>query len=130
MSTGVQTAVGKFVWHDHGSTGPGPPRRSSRGLVRLGVPKRFKPGEIDYEMVETNGQLHGGFGSPLRGILRRPRWMGHVLVKDVDEAVAPRRGCRRNDLGSSPMDMPEVGRMAVIADRQGAVHPPRTLPQG
>jgi predicted enzyme related to lactoylglutathione lyase len=46
--------------------------------------------------------------------------MGHVLVKDVDETVLRAEGAGGKIL-AEPMDMPEVGRMAVIADPQGAV---------
>jgi predicted enzyme related to lactoylglutathione lyase len=117
MSTGVQTAVGKFVWHDHGSPGPATATKFYADLFGWEY-ETFKPGEIDYEMVKANGQLHGGFGSPPGN--PPAQWMGHVLVKDVDETVLRAEGAGGKIL-AEPMDMPEVGRMAVIADPQGAV---------
>jgi len=117
MSTGVQTAVGKFVWHDHGSPNPATATKFYADLFGWEY-ETFKPGEIDYEMVKANGQLHGGFGSPPGN--PPAQWMGHVLVKHVDETVLRAEGAGGKIL-AEPMDMPEVGRMAVIADPQGAV---------
>ena len=117
MSTGVQTAVGKFVWHDHGSPDPATATKFYADLFGWEY-ETFKPGEIDYEMVKANGQLHGGFGSPPGN--PPAQWMGHVLVTDVDETVLRAEGAGGKIL-AEPMDMPEVGRMAVIADPQGAV---------
>ena len=89
MSTGVQTAVGKFVWHDHGSQDPATATKFYADLFGWEY-ETFKPGEIDYEMVKANGQLHGGFGSPPGN--PPAQWMGHVLVKDVDETVLRAEG--------------------------------------
>ena len=49
-----------------------------------------------------------------------PYWMSYVAVDDVDEAIA-----KAADLGGAvlmaPFDIPDVGRMGVIQDPQGAV---------
>ena len=49
-----------------------------------------------------------------------PNWMSYVAVDDVDEALA-----KAGDLGGAvivePFDVPEVGRIGVIRDPQGAV---------
>jgi predicted enzyme related to lactoylglutathione lyase len=68
-------------------------------------------------MITTNGQQHGGFGPAHMGA--PPHWIGHVLVDDADAA-----GARAESAGGqvlAAMDIPEVGRFAVIKDPQGAV---------
>jgi predicted enzyme related to lactoylglutathione lyase len=48
-----------------------------------------------------------------------PHWLPYIAVDDVDASAA-----KVKDLGgtvrSAPMDIPEIGRFAVVADRQGA----------
>ena len=115
MSTGVQTAIGRFVWHDHSSPDAATARKFYADLFGW---KYEKFGEMDYEMIKANGQLHGGFGSPPDN--PPTMWLGHVLVKDVDETVLKAEGAG-GKIVEAPMDIPDVGRMAVIADPQGAV---------
>ncbi len=117
MSTGVQTAIGRFVWHDHGSPDPAKATGFYGALFGWDY-ETFKPGEMDYEMIRANGQTHGGFGSPPGN--PPPQWIGHVLVKDVDETILRAEGAGGKIL-NEPMDIPDVGRMAIIADPQGAV---------
>ena len=57
MSTGVQTAIGRFVWHDHGSPDPAKATQFYSGLFGWEY-ETFKPGEMDYEMIKANGQTH------------------------------------------------------------------------
>ena len=117
MSTGVQTATGKFVWHDNNSTNVEKAKTFYIDLFGWGT-EIFKPGEIDYAMITAGGQMHGGFGAAQGGA--PSHWLGHVLVTDVDETVLRAEGAGGKVL-AGPMDIPEVGRMAVIADPQGAV---------
>ena len=62
--------------------------------------------------------MHGGFGKTMEGA-PPPHWLGHVHVEDVDETIAKveRAG---GELAAGPFDMPEVGRMGIVADPQGA----------
>ena len=117
MSTGVQTATGKFVWHDHGSPDPAKATQFYGELFGWEY-ETFKPGEMDYEMIKANGQTHGGFGSPPGN--PPPMWIGHVLVTDVDETILRAEGAG-GKIVVDPMDIPDVGRMVVIADPQGAI---------
>jgi uncharacterized protein len=117
MSTRVQTAVGRFVWHDHMSADPAKARDFYSKLLGWEV-EVWKPGEMDYPMITVNGETHGGFGPAQGGA--PSHWLGHVLVESADEAAQ-----RAQDAGGTvlaePMDIPEVGRMVVIRDPQGAV---------
>ena len=117
MSTGVQTATAKFVWHDHGSPDPAKAREFYGALFGWEF-ETFGPGEMNYEMIKANGQTHGGFGSPPGD--PPPHWMGSVLVDSAD-AAAERAKSAGGTILAEPMEIPEVGRLAVLADPQGAV---------
>lgn len=117
MSTGVQTLVGKFVWHDNVSTDVEKAKRFYTELLGWET-EVWKPGEMDYPMIMAGGQMHGGFG-PAEGDVPS-HWLGHVLVDNVDE-TAERAKSAGGKVVAGPFDIPEVGRMAAIADPQGAV---------
>jgi predicted enzyme related to lactoylglutathione lyase len=64
-------------------------------------------------------------GSPVGGLMKcpqpgsPPQWLAYVTVEDVDASAA-----KVTKLGGkvlmSPFDIPEVGRIAVLSDPQGA----------
>jgi uncharacterized protein len=113
----VSTTVGKFVWHEQVS--PDPKQAQDFYTQLLGWSTEvFKPGEIDYTMISSGGQSHGGFAKALEGA-PPPHWLSHIRVENVDESVekANRAGGK---LAAGPFEMGEVGRMAIIADPQGA----------
>lgn len=116
MST-VQTAIGRFVWHDHMSDDVEKARSFYNELLGWET-EVWKPGEMNYPMIVANGQMHGGFGPAQGGA--PAHWLGHVAVESVDDAAARAEAAGGTLLGA-PMDIPEVGRMAVIGDPQGAV---------
>lgn len=117
MST-VQTKIGHFVWHENLSNDAEAAKAFYAKLLGWDY-EMFKPGEMDYAMISSGGATHGGFWpEPPQGA--QAGWQGHVLVDDVDGAAE-----RATKLGATilhgPMDMPEVGRFALIQDPQGAV---------
>jgi predicted enzyme related to lactoylglutathione lyase len=116
MSTGVTTAIGRFVWHDLTSTDVEKAKSFYTKLLGWTI-EVWKPGEVDYPTISSGGQMHGGFGPARDG--EPSHWLGHVLVDNVDEAVA-RAEKAGGKILAPPMDIPDVGRMSVIADPQGA----------
>src|SRR5207245_9142239 len=54
-------------------------------------------------------QQHGG----------RPTWLGYILVPDVDRSVEAIEQAGGKTY-TAPMDIPNVGRIAMVADPQGA----------
>jgi hypothetical protein len=116
MST-VKTAVGRFVWHDHMSGDAEKARKFYSQLLGW-ESEIWKPGEMDYPMITVNGEMHGGFGPAQGGA--PSHWLGHIGVDDVDETVG-RAEAAGGSIVAPAMDIPEVGRMAVIRDPQGAV---------
>jgi predicted enzyme related to lactoylglutathione lyase len=116
MST-VKTAVRRFVWHEQVSPDPKAAKRFYTELFGWEL-EAFQPSEYDYEMIKVGDQTHGGF-SAAEGDAP-PHWLGHVSVEDVDDTVL-RAEAAGGRIVNGPMDMPEVGRFALIADPQGGL---------
>jgi len=117
MSTGVQTAVGRFVWHDHISADPETARKFYAELLGWQT-EIWKTGDLVYPMISVDGEAHGGFGRAPEGA--PSNWLAHALVTDVDEGVLNVEASGGRVIEPA-MDLPDVGRMAVVSDPQGAV---------
>src|SRR5262245_56397846 len=116
MSTATAT-VGKFVWHEQVSPEPAKAREFYTRLFGWET-ELYKPGEVDYAMISSGGHAHGGFGKALEGA-PPPHWLSHVCVEDVDDTVEKAKNAGGR-LAAGPFDMGEIGRIAIIADPQGA----------
>lgn len=127
MSTPVQTALGAFVWHDHGS---GDPEKAQDFYTALfGWQAKPMP-EINYTAIEAGGTQHGGFWPPTEAAADLPpQWVGHVLVTDVDETAA-RAEAAGASIPFGPMDAPEGRRFAGIRDPEGASFSAYSSPRG
>ena len=113
----VETWVGRFVWHEQVSPDPKQAQDFYTQLFGWGT-EVFKPGEIDYAMISSGGQSHGGFGKAMEGT-PPPHWLSHVRVANVDETLLKVESAG-GKLAAGPFEMGEVGRMAIVKDPQGA----------
>jgi predicted enzyme related to lactoylglutathione lyase len=116
MST-VAATVGKFVWHEQVSSDPKQAQDFYTQLFGWDV-EMFNPGEVDYTMISSGGQAHGGFGKAMEGA-PPPHWLSHVRVENLDETVEKAQSAG-GKLAAGPFEMSEVGRIAIIIDPQGA----------
>ena len=116
MST-VATTIGKFVWHEQVSDDPKRAQDFYTQLFGWGT-EVFEAGEMDYTMISSGGQTHGGFGKAMEGA-PPPHWLSHVRVENVDETIEKAQSAG-GKLAAGPLEMGEVGRMAIIGDPQGA----------
>ena len=116
MST-VETAIGRFGWHDHRSPDPKAAQRFYTELLGWEL-EIFPMGEFEYPMIKANDQTHGGFG-PVDGD-EPAHWLGNIVTDDVDAAAA-RATSAGGNLLVEPSDIQGVGRWAVASDPQGAV---------
>jgi uncharacterized protein len=116
-TTDVRTAIGRFVWHDHISGDVEKAKAFYTELLGWTI-EPWKSGEMEYPMISAGGKQHGGFGPAPEGV--PSHWLGHVLVEDADEA-ASKAEAAGGRIVNPPMDIPQIGRMVVIADPQGAV---------
>ena len=113
----VTTSVGKFVWHEQVSDDPKQAQDFYTQLFGWST-ETFKPGEIDYAMISSGGQSHGGFGKALEGA-PPPHWLSHVRVENLDETIEKAKSAG-GKLAAGPFEMGEVGRIGILADPQGA----------
>jgi uncharacterized protein len=116
MSTVAPTA-GKFVWHEQVS--PDPKQAEDFYTQLFGWKTEvFKPGEADYAMISAGDQSHGGFATAMEGA-PPPHWLSHVRVESLEETIekAMQAG---GTVAAGPFEMGEIGRIAIIADPQGA----------
>jgi predicted enzyme related to lactoylglutathione lyase len=116
MSTAAAT-VGKFVWHEQVSPDPKQAQDFYTQLFGWST-EVFQPGEADYTMISSGGQSHGGFATAMEGA-PPPHWLSHIRVEKLEDTIdkATRAGGR---VAAGPFEMGEVGRIAIIADPQGA----------
>lgn len=116
MSTSA-TTTGRFVWHEQVSSDPEQAQGFYTRLFGWGT-EVFKPGEFDYTMISSGGQSHGGITAAMEGA-PPPHWLSHIRVDELEATIA-----KATDAGgklvAGPLEMGDVGRMAVIADPQGA----------
>ena len=114
--------AGRFVWHELMTTDAAAAARFYGDVVGRPARDSGMPG-MEYTLLHAGERQVAGLmamtpaakagGAP-------PGWSGYVAVDDVDAAAA-----KAVSLGGSvcmpPMDIPGVGRFAVVADPQGAV---------
>ena len=94
MST-VATRVGTFVWHEQVSSDPAKAEEFYTQLFGWGT-EVFKPGEIDYKMISSGGQTHGGFSTAMEGA-PPPHWRRHSRTPSDPRpptGSCSGRGCR------------------------------------
>jgi predicted enzyme related to lactoylglutathione lyase len=113
----VATRIGKFVWHEQVSHDPEQAQSFYTQLFGWGT-EAFTPSEMDYTMISSSGQVHGGFSKAMEGA-PPPHWLSHVAVENLDATIETAKGAG-GKLVAGPFDMEDVGRMAILVDPQGA----------
>lgn len=114
---------GDFIWYELMTPDPDGAGRFYSAVVpgwRLG---ERMPGDLDYRGIERSdgGNAGGvlGLDDSMRSHGARPMWLGYVNVDDVDRAVASIEKAGGKALMPA-FDVPNVGRIAMVADPQGA----------
>ena len=117
--------TGDFIWYELMTTDIDAARAFYRTVVGWEIAARPDPdaGSADYRMIVRSD---GGFAGGVLGLTQamcdggaRPGWLGYIHVPDVDaaaEAIARSGGA----ILMPPSTMDRVGRMALVADPQGA----------
>ena len=118
---------GKFVWYELVSQ-DAEKAQAFYGEVLGWTVRPYPMGGFDYEMIYAGDTMIGGYASPqhsahwerpARGDSRASHWISYVSVEDVD-AAAKAASTSGGKVVEAPFDAPGVGRMARIADPQGA----------
>jgi predicted enzyme related to lactoylglutathione lyase len=111
--------VGRFVWHELHTGDRAQALKFYSTLVGWETKDvSMGPGEA-YGLCFLNGKDHAGITKSMAPAGVPPHWLPYLAVEDVDAAAA-----KVKDLGgkvmSPPMDIPNVGRFAVVTDPTGA----------
>ncbi len=131
---GDAKSEGRFVWYDLVTTDPVGAAEFYMSLIGWGT-QEWDGGPQPYTMWTVEDSPVGGL-TDLPDEARKsgvpPHWLGYVSTHDVDAslALAQSQGAQ---VHVPAMDIPTVGRFAIIGDPQGAVvalFAPESAPHG
>lgn len=121
--TQPKSAQGSHIWYELITPDPEGAKRFYDAVVGWNIGPKL-PGDMDYRMINrSDGGMAGGVLRLTEDMQRngaRPVWLGYVAVDDVDGTVA-KIEARAGKVLMPPSDIPDVGRIAMVADPQG--HP-------
>jgi predicted enzyme related to lactoylglutathione lyase len=116
---------GDFIWYELMTPDPSGAKAFYDAVLDWTVAAKGNPmpGGSEYREIMAQDGNHAGGVLTLTGQMAeagsRPAWFGYVGVDDVDTLVANAQE-RGATLFMGPTDMEGVGRMAMLADPQGA----------
>ena len=113
---------GSFYWNELATKDTGAAAAFYTNLLGWTTQEMPMGDGRSYTMWLFGGQPVGGMfpakGAPFED--EKPAWLSYVAVDDIDATVAKVEGLGGTVL-AAPGDIPDVGRIAVVADPQGAV---------
>jgi hypothetical protein len=112
---------GSFIWYELLTADPDAAAAFYGDVIGWTAASAGQPG-VDYRIFSAGGAQVAGHmklpdGAEAAGM--RPGWLGYIGVDDVDSAVAAIESAG-GKVHMPAMDMAGVGRMALVADPQGA----------
>lgn len=111
--------TGKFVWYEWMGKDVAGAVDFYRHVVGWEIAESDMAG-FPYQIASVGGYGVGGlFATPPEAQGAPPCWTGYIRVENVDSALAKLKAAGGRAL-REPMDIPNVGRMAVVTDSQGA----------
>lgn len=123
MAQRTEYAPGTFSWVDLSTTDPEGAKAFYAALFGWSYDDRPAGEGVVYSMALLDGAAVAAISplpAPMRAAGAPPAWMSYVTVADADAAAA-----RAKELGgqvyNGPFDVFTAGRMAVLADPEGAV---------
>lgn len=123
--------AGGFIWYELMTTDPEAATKFYGGVVGWKIADHSDPGAggMDYRMITRSDSNNAADGGNAGGVLKltdemskggaRPCWLGYIGIDDVDKAVDA-IVADGGKLQIPATDIP-VGRIALVADPQGAV---------
>lgn len=111
---------GDFCWNELVTTNVPAAKKFYSGLLGWKT-KPFDKGMVDYTIIQNGkGDKQGAGGMMKCPVPGNPaQWIPYIFVKDVDATVKKAKKLR-GQVFMPPFDVPTVGRIAVLADPQGA----------
>lgn len=121
-TTPVKAKTGDFVWHELRTTDTKGAEAFYSHVIGWQPKDSGMPGGMAYTLLSTGGSDAAGLmqlSPEMQSGGMKPAWVGFIGVDDVD-AYAGRVEQAGGKLHFPPMDIPNVGRFASVADPQGA----------
>jgi predicted enzyme related to lactoylglutathione lyase len=120
LGIGVTGVEGTLCWADLSSPNPERAKQFYEGLFGWNI-AASETDSSGYLHVQNGEEYIGGIPpATYRDPKVHPYWLLYFFVEDVDASAA-----KAEELGATiqtaPMNIPNVGRMAIVADPQGAV---------
>ena len=119
----MSNSHGTPIWYELLSKDPLAARRFYGAVVGWEIDESVPAGStMDYRMISAGDGLVGGVFTLTEDMCRqgaRPCWMMYVGVNDVDECAAAIVAAG-GSLQMPAFDIPNVGRIAMVSDPQGA----------
>jgi uncharacterized protein len=113
----IYTTPGAFSWTELAAPNPKAACEFYGSLFGWTFEK-MNDGPGDYFIIKVGDTSVGGVMAPQGN--SPAMWGSYVTVVSCDETVAKAKGLGANLIGG-PFDVPNVGRMAILQDPQGAV---------
>jgi hypothetical protein len=110
-----------FIWYELMTDAPEAAKAFYTRVVGWET-RAFQPGDDGYSLWEADGRGIGGLmriPAEAAAAGARPCWLGYIATDDVDAAAA-RVEAAGGTLHKEAMDIPTVGRIAMLSDPQGA----------
>ena len=111
---------GTPIWYELLTPDPDASKRFYDDVIGWTIEAR-PSGEMDYRMIDTGDGLVGGvmrLTDDMRQGGARPTWLFYIGVYDVDATVDAIKSAG-GAIHMPAWDIPDVGRMALVADPQG-----------
>jgi len=120
MAISKTPLIGKFVWRDLHTDDPAAVKPFYAALFGWEYVESTAMGR-PYALIKSGGQLIGGITKAERQVAQQPssQWLSYLSVPDVDRA-ADRTRVAGGSVLLAPVDLPRIGRVAVVTDPQGA----------
>lgn len=111
---------GAFCWYELNTRDTHKAKTFYSQLFDWGV-KESEGGSMEYTEYQVSGKSIAGMMeiTPQMGPIP-PNWLPYIQVEDCDSTVAKAQGLNGNAIVPG-MDIPHVGRFAILQDPQGAV---------
>jgi len=112
--------IGKFVWRDLVSENPDAVKPFYAALFGWEFEETRARG-APYTLIKSGGQYIAGISKARRQLPDQPvsQWLSFMSVADVDRAVQQVRSAG-GSVVAGPLELPNVGRGAVVLDPDGA----------
>ncbi len=112
---------GDYIWYELLTSDAAAAQSFYAGVLGWRFTDSGQP-DMDYRIISAGTDAIGGLmeiTEDMAGHGARPTWLGYIAVEDVDATVAE-IGKRGGKTHMAAMDIPMVGRIAMVADPHGA----------